>query len=124
MEFDPHTLQIILQRIYQQMRCPQCGKKVPVDLSAVRVLSEEAMLLQLRCDDCNAYIVLQASLNGVDSLGAPPYQQNETANASTELKMSETDLQQIREGLTQAGGAFSQYFGKTRNRANGKNSKL
>ena len=54
MEIDPHTLQQILQRIHQQMRCPQCGKRVTVDLSAVRVVAHESMLLQIKCDGCSA----------------------------------------------------------------------
>ncbi|MBT7929493.1 hypothetical protein HN682_06225, partial [Candidatus Peregrinibacteria bacterium] len=62
MDIDPHTLQRILDRIEKQMRCPQCGRQVPVDFSSVRLMAENAMLLQVKCDDCNAYIVLQASL--------------------------------------------------------------
>jgi hypothetical protein len=110
MEFDPHTLQQILHRIYQQMRCPQCGKKVPVDLGSIQVVSEEAMLLQLRCEDCNAYIVLQASLQGIDALTAPPYEANETANASSDLQINRGDLETVRHTLSDVNGSFKDFF--------------
>jgi hypothetical protein len=48
MELDPHTLQQIIQRIYQQMRCPQCGKRIPVDFTSVRLAGDDFMLLQLK----------------------------------------------------------------------------
>src|SRR5262245_30111077 len=56
MDIDPHTLQQIIQRIYQQMRCPQCSKRVPVDFSSVRLASDDFLLLQLKCDTCDAFI--------------------------------------------------------------------
>ena len=110
MEMDPHTLQQILQRIYQQMRCPQCGKKVPIDFDSIQVMAESAMLLQLKCEGCNAYVVLQASLNGIEQMSAPPYEENETANASSSLSMSKTDLQQVREALEKSNGSFKEMF--------------
>jgi len=112
MEIDPHTLQHILQRIYQQMRCPQCGKRVPVDFSSVRVVADSTMLLQLKCDMCNAYIVLQASLQGVEELEMQAYKQDETANNSTTLEFSEKELGMLQEGLEQAGGSFESLFEK------------
>ena len=110
MEMDPHTLQQILQRIYQQMRCPQCGKKVPIDFDSIQVVAESAMLLQLKCEGCNAYVVLQASLNGIEQMSAPPYEENATANASSGLAMSKSDLQLIREGLEKSNGSFKEMF--------------
>lgn len=110
MEIDPHTLQQILQRIYQQMRCPQCGKRVPVDFSSVRVVADQAMLLQLKCETCNAYIVLHASLQGVDQLSAKAYEEDITANVSTSLELSNSELQMLRQGLSEAGGSFEALF--------------
>jgi len=112
MDIDPHTLQRILQRIYQQMRCPQCGKRVPVDFSSVRVVADQAMLLQLKCNMCNAYIVLHASLQGVDELGATPYKEDITANVSTSLELSKEELAMLREGLTESSGSFEELFNK------------
>jgi len=112
MEIDPHTLQQILQRIHQQMRCPQCGKRVPVDFSSVRVVADSAMILQLKCDLCDAYIVLHASLNGVEHAGAQPYNEDITANASTSLELSKDELSMLRKGLSESGGSFEELFVK------------
>lgn len=111
MELDPHTVQQILQKIYQQMRCPQCGSKVPVDLRNIRLVSDGSMLLQLKCDGCDSHIVLQASLQGLDKFGAPPYEVDETRNASTSLEDHKQDLVQIRQVLG-SGKSFSELFGQ------------
>jgi hypothetical protein len=110
MEMDPHTLQQILTRIHQQMRCPQCGQRVQVDLGAIKVISDGAMLLQLKCDACNAYIVLQASLKGIEKISAPPYQENEFANASSTLEVDEITVRQVRNALQQSDGSFEKLF--------------
>ena len=111
MEMDPHTLQQILEKIHQQMRCPQCGKKVPVNLEAIKVISEEAMLLQLKCEGCNAYIVLQASLAGIEQVSAPSYKENEFANASSALT-DEKSIELLRKALEASGGSFEKMFKK------------
>ena len=110
MEMDPHTLQQIIEKIEQQMRCPQCGKKVPIDFESVKVVAEEAMLLQLKCEGCNAYVVLQASLNGVEQISAPPYDENEMANASTGIQEDKGDVVQVRSALKDIDGSFKQFF--------------
>src|SRR3989338_2775346 len=53
MELDPHTLQLIIDRIEQQMRCPQCGKRIPVNMTSVRLAGDDFMLLQLECETCD-----------------------------------------------------------------------
>ncbi|MDD5623857.1 MAG: hypothetical protein PHI23_04065 [Candidatus Peribacteraceae bacterium] len=110
MELDPHTLQQILHRIRQQMRCPQCGKHVPVDFSSVRVVGDHAMLLQLKCDMCNAYIVLHASLQGIEKISAPGYEKDATANVSSSLQFSEKEITMLEEALDQSGGSFEKLF--------------
>lgn len=110
MELDPHTVQQILRKIYQQMRCPQCGGKVPVDISNVRVVSDGSMLLQLFCESCDSHIVLQASLQGVDTFGAPPYEEDETRNASASFDVDETEVKLVRKTLS-SGQSFSELFG-------------
>ncbi|OIO53076.1 hypothetical protein AUJ46_05940 [Candidatus Peregrinibacteria bacterium CG1_02_54_53] len=112
MELDPHTLQQILLRIRQQMRCPQCGKQVPVDFGAVRVVSENAMLLQLKCDTCNAFIVLHASLQGVEKMGAEPIASDARQNVSSSLKLSDHEMAMLHEALDQSDGSFENLFKK------------
>ncbi len=111
MELDPHTLQQIIRRIQQQMRCPQCGKKVPVDFTSVRLAGDDFLLLQLKCETCDAFIVLHAALQGVESVheGA---EQDLLSNASSSLQLNEGELNMLREGLTQSGGSFEQLFKK------------
>ncbi len=110
MEMDPHTLQHILTKIHQQMRCPQCGQRVSVSLSSIKVVAESAMILQLKCEGCSAYIVLQASLNGIEKISAPPYEENEFANASSTLEADESILRQVRAALQEGEGSFEHLF--------------
>jgi hypothetical protein len=94
------------------MRCPQCGKQVPVSFSSVRVVGENAMLLQLKCDTCNAYIVLHASLQGLEKLGARPFEEDARRNASSSLRLSDEEVRILHEALDQSGGSFEQLFRK------------
>lgn len=110
MEMDPHTLQHIIRRIEQQMRCPQCGKRVPIDFAAVRMAGDDFMLLQLKCDTCDAYIVLHASLQGVEQIKKPAGQ--EFINASSSLQLNEDEVKMLRMGLEQCGGSFEKLFKK------------
>ncbi len=112
MDFDPHTLQLILQRIWQQMRCPQCGRKVQVDFSTVRLVTDGSLLLQLKCHDCNAHIVLQASVSGVESVSAPPYESDARVNASSSLEGDSADVEKLRQQLQTANGSFEKLFKK------------
>lgn len=107
MELDPHTLQQIIQRIYQQMRCPQCGKRVPVDFTSVRLAADDFLLLQLRCDTCDAYIVLHASLQGGDVLAR---KEDSTVNASSALHLKDGEVSALREALGQCDGSFEKLF--------------
>ena len=110
MELDPHTLHQILDKIHNQMRCPQCGNKVPVDLSNVQVMADTGLLMHLFCDRCNAHIVLQASLSGIENISAPPYEDDTTRNASSTLTDDhKTDVNQIRDMLAQ-GVSFEDMF--------------
>lgn len=114
MEIDPHTLQQILERIKQQMRCPQCGKHVPVDFSSVRVVSDDALLLQLKCESCNAFIVLHASLQGVEHIKTLQEEEikegEEVVNASSTLQVSKNELQMLGAALEKSEGSFSKLF--------------
>ncbi|MBT3293597.1 hypothetical protein HN512_03485 [Candidatus Peregrinibacteria bacterium] len=110
MDIDPHTLQRILDRIEKQMRCPQCGRQVPVDFSSVRLMAENAMLLQVKCDDCNAYIVLQASLQGMEHVDSKPFDIDETANVSTTLKLGKNEMDALKDSIQESGGSFTKLF--------------
>lgn len=109
MQIDPHTLSQIIQRIYQQMRCPQCGKRVPIDFASVRIVGDDFLILQLKCDTCDAFIVLHASLQGADNL---PKTENSdpVLNASSSLTLSEHEIATLREALDQSGGSFEKIF--------------
>jgi hypothetical protein len=110
MELDPHTLQQIIQRIYQQMRCPQCGKRIPVDFTSVRLAGDDFMLLQLKCEACDAYVVLHASLQGTENLSPIPQMKDETVNASSTLHLKDSEIATLREALGQSGGSFQKLF--------------
>jgi hypothetical protein len=110
MELDPHTLQQIIQRIYQQMRCPQCGKRIPVDFTSVRLAGDDFMLLQLKCEACDAYVVLHASLQGTENLSPIPQMKDETVNASSTLHLKDSEIATLREALSQSGGSFQKLF--------------
>ena len=110
MDIDPHTLQQILQRIHQQMRCPQCGKRVPVDFSSVQVVDGDAMLLQLKCEMCNAYIVLHASIQGSEKLGVQIDEVNMMSNASSAIQVPDKEVKELRNTLEKAGGSFDKLF--------------
>ena len=111
MELDPHTLQQILQRIYQQMRCPQCGNRVPVDFSSVRVVAAGSLLLQLKCEDCNAFIVLHASIQGMPKVG-PQEEQSRIVNASSTLQLSGDEMGMLHQALQESEGSFEKLFEK------------
>jgi len=117
MNLDPHTLQQILQRIRQQMRCPQCGGGVPVEFSSVRVVSDDAMILQLKCESCNAYIVLHASLQGVDQLGVRMEEDDGTSNASSTFQLSQKEMKALTNALENF-ESFETMFGVTKESRN------
>jgi hypothetical protein len=110
MDFDPHTLHQIIQRIRQQMRCPQCGEKVPVDMPSMRLSGDDFAILQLKCDCCDAYIVLHASLAGLKAAISPKDDQKSVMNASSSLCEKETNIEELRAVLSSAGGSFEQLF--------------
>lgn len=111
MDMDPHTFQQIIRRIEQQMRCPQCGKRVPVDFPSVRMAADDFMLLQLKCDTCDAYIVLHAALQGAKT-SKEAVTDGEFMNASSSLELKDEELKMLRSGLQECGGSFEKLFQK------------
>lgn len=110
MEFDPHSLHQIIQRIQQQMRCPQCGEKVPADFASVRLTGDDFLLLQLRCETCDAYIVLHASLQGVKGVKVKKEEKDKIMNASSSLCLKDSEIEVLRSALQSSGGSFEQLF--------------
>lgn len=108
MEFDPHSLHQIIQRIYQQMRCPQCSKRIPVDFASVRMAGQDFLLLQLRCETCDAHIVLNASLQGAEVLSTPA--DEALTNASSSLQLSTEEVSQLHHALEGCDGSFDRLF--------------
>ena len=111
MELDPHTLQLIVQRIEQQMRCPQCGKRIPIDMTSVRLAGDDFMLLQLKCETCEAFIVLHASLQGAEYI-QPTSDKDGMVNASSALNLKEDEVKMLQKALEQSGGSFEKLFRK------------
>jgi hypothetical protein len=95
MEFDPHTLHQIIQRISQQMRCPQCGEKVPVDFTCVRLTSDDFVLMQLKC---------------IKGVKLEKEDKEKILNASSSLCMREGEVDLLRNALEKASGSFEQLF--------------
>lgn len=110
MEFDPHTLHQIIQRIQQQMRCPQCGEKVPADFASVRLTGDDFVLMQLRCDGCDAYIVLHASLASLKAGKVKKEDKNTIMNASSTLCLKDSEIEVLRSALQKSGGSFGDLF--------------
>ncbi len=94
------------------MRCPQCGTKVPASLDTVKVVGEGALILQVRCNSCHAYIVLHAQVAGVESVSAPGYEGADLHNASSVLEVTPDELAQLRGALDDADGSFQKLFQK------------
>ena len=116
MDYDPHTIHTIIQRIEQQLRCPQCSRKVPVDWQAIRLAGDDFVLLQLKCDSCDAYIVLHASCPGVREGESQQDAKLRMLNASSLLTRSDTEITKIRESLMKADGSFERMFGGGKHR--------
>lgn len=109
MEFDPHTLHLILQKIEQQMRCPQCGKNVPVDFASLKMAAKDFVILQLRCQQCNAYIVLHASLKGQE-VKEEQKKLDGSLNVSSTLSLKDDEISVLRTAIEQSGGSLSALF--------------
>jgi len=133
MEIDPHTIQQILTKVREQLRCPQCRKRVDVTLESLRVVGDDFAVLQLRCDVCDAYIMLYATISAkIAALGAPKVKEIQntmdesslrssranapdsaegaTKNFSTQILIDANDLEVLRSALKEANGSFLSLF--------------
>ena len=133
MEIDPHTIQQLLTKVREQLRCPQCRKRVDVTLESLRVVGDDFAVLQLKCDVCDAYIMLYATISAkMAALPAPKLEEiqntieesqrrSSRANArgseeevaknfSTQLLIDADDLEILRKALKEANGSFLSLF--------------
>lgn len=112
MDFNPHSLHQILSRIQEQMRCPQCGTFVAVDMTSVKIASDGFMLLQLKCESCTAFIVLHVNLTGqiVAEVEAGVSEKTKMMNASSSMSLSTEDMQTLRSALKAYDGSFDRLF--------------
>lgn len=111
MEFNPHSLHLILTRIREQMRCPQCGTRVAVDFPSIKLAGDDFMLLQLQCQSCNAFIVLHVNLSDRGGTPEKPGDQ-ELMNVSSTLSLSEKEMGTLRQALETCEGSFEKLFKK------------
>jgi len=68
------------------------------------------MLLQVRCDMCDAYIVLHASLAGIKNIKVEKEDKERIMNASSTLCQKDNEIDDLRLTLEKAGGSFDQLF--------------
>jgi hypothetical protein len=107
MDLSPHSLHMILNRIREQMRCPQCGTPVPVDFPAIKIAGDDFMLLQLCCASCSAFIVLHVNL--ADKSAKQPASRP-LMNASSTLSLTEQEMTTLRSALKKYDGSFEKLF--------------
>lgn len=108
MDYNPHTLNQILIRIREQMRCPQCGTRVAVDFPSIKMAGDDFMLLQLKCESCHAFIVLHVNLS--ENKPAAAYNHAGVANASSSLSLDQNQMDTLRNALKASGGSFEKLF--------------
>ena len=107
MDYNPHSLHQILIRIREQMRCPQCGTRVEVDFPSIKLAGDDFLLLQLKCESCNALIVLHVNLTETKPTAA---NHPGLANASSSLSLDQDQMKTLRNALKAAGGSFEKLF--------------
>ncbi len=110
MDFNPHALHQILSRIHEQMRCPQCGTRIPVEFPSVKLASDNYMLLQLNCESCTSFIVLHVNIAEQVQAAHMTDEQNALMNASSTLTISEDEMKTLRSALGAYDGSFQNLF--------------
>ena len=113
MDVNPHSLHMILSRIREQVRCPQCGTRMPVDFPSVKVAQDNVFLLQLKCGSCGAFIVLQVQVAEQTVSVQNVTNREELLNASSTVSLSDNEMQTLQGALAQYGGSFEKMFKET-----------
>ncbi len=109
MDYNPHSLHQILTRIREQMRCPQCGTRVLVDFPAIKIASDDFILLQLKCESCNAFIILHVNITEARQAAG---EHDGKRNASSTMHLDEKEMAMLRSALVESGGSFETLFQK------------
>ena len=113
MDFNPHSLNQILTRIRDQMRCPQCGTRVEVDFPSIKIAGDNFMLLQLKCQSCAAFIVLHVNLAEQTQASSPSDDAAKLLNASSTISISKDEMSTLRSALQNFDGSFQKLFKAT-----------
>lgn len=111
MEIDPHTIQVIITKVQDQLRCPQCRKKMEVDLESLKVLGSGLAVMQMQCPACDAHIMLHTSISRIQ----PDDPVESTRNASSKITVDIDEIKTIREGIKESNGSFSKMFDPPKN---------
>jgi len=106
-DLDPHTLQQILEKVRQQLRCPQCGKKVPIKFSSLKFVGDRFVVFQIKCDTCDAFIMLHATVAG---MSVPETGPDGAKNLSSSLNLDPKEMVVLRKAISQSDGSFSAIF--------------
>lgn len=112
MDLDPHSIHEILQRIRQQMRCPQCGERMPIDVAMVRIAGDDSVVLQVKCGMCDAYIVLHASLRALPAVRERTSDVARVVNVSSTICDKDHEIEALTLHIAAAGGSFEAMFAK------------
>lgn len=106
MEIDPHTIQMIITKVQDQLRCPQCRKKMEVNLESLKVLGSGVAVMQMQCPACDAHIMLHTSISTVPSDDP----KDAVRNASSKLTVDIDEIKTIKDGIEKAEGSFTKMF--------------
>ena len=106
MDIDPHTIQQILTRIREQLRCPQCRKRMEVSLESLKVLGENFVVMQMQCGTCDAHIMLHATIAMKKESEDP----ESGKNASTKLMVDIDDIKELEKSIQKSNGSFTKLF--------------
>ncbi len=110
MDLTPHALNTILETVRDQVRCPQCGSRIPINFQSVKVTGDDFMILEIKCGSCSAFMVLQINTKAgalADVTNVPSF-----TNVSSTLTVAEADLTALKESLKESGGSFEKMFGE------------
>jgi len=110
MDFNPHSLNQILIRIREQMRCPQCGSGVSVDFPSIKLAGENFMILELKCEACMSFIVLHVNLLEKGKEEPKNADIVRSMNASSTVALNESEMKTLRTALKKYDGSFEKMF--------------
>lgn len=108
MDIDPHTLQQILEKIRQQLKCPQCSQIMSITFSSLKFVGDSYVVFQLQCEICSAFVMLHTTVTGGTVASAEST--HLSRNASSTIALETAELEQLRAAISKSGGKFSDLF--------------